>query len=431
MVHSAWAGMASRHSLQYGRRSRKFHLRVICSSTLRPFSFGEMLMKWKKSTATIHLEARDIAVMNQCGQGVAELINKKATREYLPPLWSILSYEMLRNTTESTNHFWKSYRQSRALAEERYNHYSPAYLQKNTSGTRTLNVPDWEIARHQHFMLREIFDHIPVSPCAFAYRKGHGIKECAAPHVKQQTLIHLDVKDFFSSITEATVFQAIEKETGYAKQLVDFMSKLCCHNGVLPQGACTSPVLSNICFRPCDDDLLSYASQHNLRYTRYSDDLFFSGEIDCIKDRIIELGAILNRHGFRVNKEKTKVLHQNSSQKIVGLVVNEKIQVSRDYRRALRQELYYLHKYREDSTGAQGEDLFLTYLYRLQGKVAFVLSIDPHNEEFRSERKKLLELIDEYENRFINDWLKSGCCGTYVRYLGKADRQNFGNEVIL
>ena len=95
-------------------------------------------MKWKKTTATIYLDARDIAIMNQCGHGVTELINKKAEKDYLPPLWSVLSYEMLRNTTNSVNHFWRDYRHSRALAEERDQHYSPAYLQKNTSGTRTL-----------------------------------------------------------------------------------------------------------------------------------------------------------------------------------------------------------------------------------------------------------------------------------------------------
>lgn len=63
----------------------------------------------EKATKTIYLDARDIAILNQCGYGVTELINKKATKEYLPPLWSILSYEMLRNDTHSTNHFWKSY----------------------------------------------------------------------------------------------------------------------------------------------------------------------------------------------------------------------------------------------------------------------------------------------------------------------------------
>lgn len=104
--------------------------------------------------------------------------------------------------------------------------------------------------------------------------------------------------------------------------------------------------------------------------------------------------------------------------------MNEKIQVSRDYRRALRQELYYLYKYRENSTGAQGESLFLSYLYRLQGKVAFVLSIDPDNDEFRNERNRLLELIDEYENRRFDEWITGGNYGTYVRYLGKMERQN-------
>lgn len=387
-------------------------------------------MKWRKTTATLFLDARDIAIINQCGHGVGELINKKVTKKYLPPLWSILSYEMLRNTTSSTNHFWKSYRESRALVHERDKHYSPAYLQKNSSGIRTINVPDWEITRHQRFMLREIFDYIPVSECAFAYRKGHSIKDCAVPHVGRHTLIHLDIKDFFSSISEETVFRAIEKETGYSKQLADFMSKLCCHNGVLPQGACTSPALSNICFRSCDDELFSYASQRNLVYTRYSDDLFFSGTIDGIDEVLGALTRILHKHGFQVNNKKTKVLHQSSSQRIVGLVVNEKVQVDRVYRRKLRQELYYLHKYRESSAGAQCEDSFLTYLYKLQGKVAFVLSIDPHNAEFRGEREKLLELIDEYEKKRFDEWMTSGCHGTYVRYLSKEARRDMRNEDI-
>ena len=381
--------------------------------------FGDTTMEWKKSTATITFDARDIAIMSQCGDGISELINKKATKKYLPPLWSILSYEMLRNTTHSVNQFWRSYRQSRILALEREKHYSAAYLQKNTSGTRMLNVPDWEIAKHQRFMLREIFDHIPISNYAFAYRKGHSIQECATPHVNQQTLIHMDIKDFFSSITEAMVFRVLEEETGYSKQLIDFMSKLCCHSGVLPQGACTSPALSNICFRSCDEELARYATHHNLVYTRYSDDLFFSGTIDTAGEVVHQLTHILSRHGFRVNKEKTKVLHQNCSQRIVGLVVNEKVQVSRTYRRALRQELYYLHRYREDSTGAKDHEEFLRYLYKLQGKIAFILNIDPDNSEFQSEKRRLLRLIDEYEKKRFDQWLHHGGPDPYIRYVGK------------
>ena len=168
-------------------------------------------MKWNSKALSFSLDARDLAIMSQCRMKMDEIIGRSPDHEGVPPLWSVLSYEMLRNQTQSLNQFWKEYRQCELLEKERDRYYSLTCIPKNSTGVRKLHVPDWEISKHQQFMLKEILEHIPVNRCACAYRKGVGIKNCALPHVNQETVIHLDIKDFFSSITEEMVFKCIER----------------------------------------------------------------------------------------------------------------------------------------------------------------------------------------------------------------------------
>lgn len=334
--------------------------------------------------------------MRQCGMGIGEFLEENTGHHGLPPLWSLLAYVMMYEGTSSVNHFWESYRHAKALAENRDRHYYAAYIPKNTSGIRNLQVPGYEIASHQRFIWQNILKKLPVSECAFAYRKGIGIRECARPHVGRAVLIHMDIKNFFGSIRESTVFRYLLRETGYPKQLVHFISRMCCYAGSLPQGACTSPILSNICFRECDETLQLYCREHGLVYTRYSDDLFFSGDVENAGAHIKKITEILGKHGFKVNREKTKVLRKDAAQRILGMTVNTRLQVSRSYRRALRQELHYLYEFGGDAKGAKAADDWLSYLCCLQGKISYVLSADPENEEFRTHRRVILSMIQEF-----------------------------------
>jgi len=358
-------------------------------------------MKWHRGRIFISFERRDFAVISACNLSFDELINKKGVCPGIPPARSVIAYELFRNPTTSPHRFWRDYRESRALVAERDKHYLSTRIRKNTTGVRTLSVPDWSIAKHQRYMLQEVFNYLPVSDCAVAYRNGHNIRDCAEPHVGQETLIHLDIKDFFPSIKEQTVFEALLRETGYPKSLVGFMSALCCYKGSLPQGACTSPILSNICFRPCDDELEKFAEEHALVYTRYSDDLFFSGSVKDVGEMIRAVSAILRSYGFRINRDKTKVLHRGCAQRVLGLTVNERVQASRKYRRNLRQELHYLHRFGQDADGARAAEDYLHYLYMIAGKISFVLSADPDNKEFREEKRRISELIHKYESEYL------------------------------
>lgn len=346
--------------------------------------------KWKK---TYSLSQRDLAVMGQAKVSLSEVVGPSQIASNLPPLWSAMSYVMLFYPEKPPNTFWKKYRELIAMANNREQYYSKAYMPKRTSGKRTLLVPKYEIRKHQKFILKEILQKLCVSANACAYTKGRGIKDLAIPHTGHNILVHLDIKDFFGSITEQLVFETLLRETGYPKNTVGLISKLCCYKGRLPQGTCTSPYLSNLCFKQCDQEIEFYCWRRGLTYTRYSDDLYISGDHLNIKQLIRQVSAVLLKSGFRINKEKTKVMRKHQAQRVTAVVVNEWPQISREYRRKLRQEVYFLKKFKSKCKGALETGNYGDYLREVQGKIAFVLHIDPCNKEFLAARNLVRRLI--------------------------------------
>jgi len=371
-------------------------------------------MQWDKTKSTLSLNPVDLAVMCQSKMDISEIADQ-TVRNHMP-FWSILSYLLHSSHAGTAPRFWEYYRETLLLAKKREQHYSTVYLSKSNGKKRILHVADWELSYQQRFILDEVLTQFPVSSCAYAYRKGISMADCAKPHIQQKTLIHLDIQNFFGSITENMVFCCLERDTVYSKQLLNFFARICCYKGYLPQGACTSPALSNICFRDCDDEIQTYAESNGLAYTRYSDDIYLSGDIADAGVVIRTVNDILRKRGFVLNREKTKVLHRNMSQRVLGLIVNDKLQVSRSYRRALRQELYYLKQYGTDAKGAQSAPSYLQYLYQLQGRIAYVLSVDPSNEEFQRAKAEICSLIGTTEAEYYRNWLKRGNYGTFKEW---------------
>ena len=351
-------------------------------------------MRLQTKTSTYSLSSRDLAVMGQLKIGINELTDLSLKQPGLPPLWSRIPYLMLLlDPGTETRFFWKEYRLFDALLKTRDHHYGHSRIPKANGELRDLRVPDWILRQHQNFILKNILYKIPVSEHACAYHKHRGLTDLAQPHIGHQTLIHLDIKDFFSSITEQMVFEALVRETGYPQSVAGFLSRLCCYKHYLPQGACTSPAISNICFKQCDDQIAALAKQNNLSYTRYSDDIYLSGN-NVDPQRIIhEVEDLVSFYGFKVNSRKTRILGKHQAQKVTSIVVNEKMQVPREYRRKLRQEIYYLTRFEENAHGAQASDDYQRYLNQLLGKVSYVLYVDPTNKEFKKARRFLEERI--------------------------------------
>ncbi len=224
---------------------------------------------------------------------------------------------------------------------------------------------------------------------ASAFERGCSIGKNAAPHCGKPVVVSLDVKNFFPSLRYGLVrslFLQYVREDGVAVML----SKFCTLNGHLPQGALTSPHLSNLLLRDFDAALQQYSLLHHLTYTRYADDLTFSGNPsnEEITDLIRFCRSELGKLGLKLNRDKIRIRRKGMRQEVTGLVVNSKATAPRDIRRKLRQQMYYLNKHWEHEWNRLDEHS----LNVLLGKANFIWDLDRSNPEFTEYRRQLLEI---------------------------------------
>ena len=148
-------------------------------------------------------------------------------------------------------------------------------------------------------------------------------------------MISFDLKDFFPTTDEEKVGRALRNYYSLEKNALEVILRLVCREGSLPQGAPTSPHLANLAFLKGDERLVELAYDHGLAYTRYADDMTFSGNglPDGFEDLVEQ---IVRRTGYRLAGEKTKRMGRHQCQKVTGLVVNEGVRLPRNQRRRLR-----------------------------------------------------------------------------------------------
>ncbi|MDU3181010.1 MAG: reverse transcriptase family protein [Lachnospiraceae bacterium] len=274
-------------------------------------------------------------------------------------------------------------------------HYHIEYIPKKKGGRRKLLVPDALLGRIQKNILQNVLAERKVSSYAKAYVKGTGIVENALPHSHAEIILKLDIEDFFENITYLMVYQKAFLEKYFPPAIRTMLAHLCCYNDYLPQGASTSPIISNLVMYSFDEYMGKWCEARKICYTRYSDDLTFSGKFD-VKEVKNKVRSFLEKMGFSLNEKKTKVLKPYQRQTVTGIVVNEKPNVSKEYKSQLRQEIYYCEKY------GVAEHLYrkricekeeTTYLKELLGKINYVLQINPEQPYFQEARKKIKEML--------------------------------------
>ena len=241
-----------------------------------------------------------------------------------------------------------------------------------------------------------VLERVPVSEYATAYRKGVSVRDNAAAHVASPQILTLDIENFFGSITDSMVFTKAFPREYFPYPAASLLTAICCYEGYLPQGAPTSAAISNLIMKDFDRYIGNWCREKGVNYTRYCDDLTFSGDFDWIEVKN-KVRAFLNAMGFEMNKKKTKLLTAGQRQIVTGVVVNEKLQTPRAYRRELRQIYFYMKKYGMRShlhnklgREAANEEM-ASYLEHILGRVNFVLQIKPEDGCFKEMKAWILE----------------------------------------
>lgn len=277
-------------------------------------------------------------------------------------------------------------------------HYRKVLLPKIGGGTRTLSVPDPLLKTIQRRINAVLLCHMPVSPYATAYRYGGSTLRNAQPHVGQPAVLKADIRHFFDSILYSAVKDAAFPAEIYAEPLRILLTLLCYYQDGLPQGAPSSPGITNLLLRDFDNTVGKWCRDRDIRYTRYCDDMTFSGSFSPA-EVLSFLSCCLRREGFFLNEKKTRFLPQGRRQTVTGIVVNEKAAVPAQYRRKLRQELYFCQKYGVAShmahLGIEGEEA--PYLRHLLGQVNYALQISPEDAALLSGRRYLLHALAHRE----------------------------------
>jgi RNA-directed DNA polymerase len=273
-------------------------------------------------------------------------------------------------------------------------HYIQFQIPKKSGGMRTLAAPHKKLATAQEWILTNILEKLEYGGIAHGFVPGRSTVTNAMPHVGKAILINVDLENFFPSIHFNRV-RKLFRSLGYSGAVATLLALLCTEcprqkvmyygktyfvatgERGLPQGACTSPAISNQIAGQLDSRLWSICQKLNVVYTRYADDLSFSGD-DELESKIGYLLArirhIAEDEGFAINPKKTRIQGQNARQVVTGLVVNQTVGVPRDIVRRIRS---ILHHAKTEGLETQNRDQHPNFRGWLEGMIAYIHMVKP------------------------------------------------------
>ena len=253
-----------------------------------------------------------------------------------------------------------------------YKHHA---LPKKSGGSRVISVPHDGLKRIQRALLMHLLTPLGAHPCAFGFVKGRSIRDNAAVHVGQPIVANADVRNCFPSIAWPLVLAALRRDLGatLSAAAISAIVDICTAKGGLPIGAPTSPALLNRVLLRTDEILDAQAKLRNCRYSRYADDVSFSGDHGAV--RMLGIAErTLKVIGLEIDPRKTNIFRRGRRQVCTGLVVNEKVSVPRRIRRRLRAAVHAVEQGREPAWhGEPGS------ASSLKGRLAFLNMINPEH----------------------------------------------------
>lgn len=288
-------------------------------------------------------------------------------------------------------------------SREQLLHYRYRWVPKARGGYRLLEAPKERLKMIQRWLLDHVLAPIPVASNAHGFVPGRNVQSFVAPHVGQAVVVRMDLEDFFASIGRGRII-ALFRRVGYPHAMAATLAGLCTaatpHHVLrqhptdgdlqqrfvanqrlrqphLPQGAPTSPALSNLAAWRLDRRLHELAGSYGAMMTRYADDLAFAGDSAfqrALRFFVPRVGAIALEEGFRINHRKTRIMSRGGRQQLCGLVVNDRPNLPRDELDNLRA---LLHNAALSGPDSQNREQHPHFRAHLEGRIAWVASVNP------------------------------------------------------
>lgn len=312
----------------------------------------------------------------------------KVTAAHLPTLQSAEDVaNALGITTKALA--WLTYHRGATVRD----HYARFTIPKRSGGTRVISAPKRQLRTAQKWVLDTLLAHVSIHDAAMAFRPGRSILDNARPHIGKGLVIRMDMKDFFPGIRFPRV-KGMFQNFGYNEGVATLLALLCTEaprvaitldgekryvavgERQLPQGACTSPAVTNILCRRMDARLTGIAKRYGFTYTRYADDMVFSHPDSQASagQLFTRVRQIVEAEGHRLNEEKTAVMRPQHRQAVTGVVVNERAGVSR---RDLRKFRAFLHRCETEGLAAMTERLGKNAALYASGYLSYLHMVNP------------------------------------------------------
>ncbi|MBE9053220.1 RNA-directed DNA polymerase [Nostocales cyanobacterium LEGE 11386] len=283
--------------------------------------------------------------------------------------------------------------------------YTSFSVPKKSGGHRTIHSPDKSLAIIQRKLSQVLYAVYSSKPSVHGFAVKRSIITNAKAHTKKKFILNIDIKDFFDSINFGRVRGLfIAKPYELNEKVATILAQICCFNNKLPQGAPSSPIISNLICAKMDSELQRFSKEKGLFYTRYADDITFSLTRNELPSELVasykkgfsqvvlgnELRSIIENNGFQINNSKVRLAYRTQRQEVTGLVVNQGVNVNRKYIRNVYGALHawekygleeavkiYISKYAKQpvSPGQKYIKDYPYYLDSLRGKIEFIGSV--------------------------------------------------------
>lgn len=392
-------------------RLQKSKLKREENKQLRKQKREEKAARWKEQ------KEKDIIYL---GDDVSKGLNNKETSgdrlagNQLPLIHSVEDLAKAMNVSVGT---------VRYLAYNRIvsktTHYKRFYIPKKTGGKRLISTPMPRLKQAQYWILENILNKLTLNDAAHGFVRKRSIVSNALPHVKADIVINIDMKDFFPSITYPRV-KGIFKSFGYSEQMSIIFALMCTEaecdeidldgeiyytSGLerfLPQGAPTSPALTNILCRKLDGRLKGLSNKFGFTYTRYADDLTFSASGEAsgkVKTLMGFMKKIIREEKLDIHPDKVRVLRKGARKEVTGIVVNDRTTVNaRDLDR-FRALLYQIEK---DGLAGKHWNNSRNLLASIKGYAGFVAMVDPVKGNVLVERVAKILAANNYKHVIVH-----------------------------